>query len=180
MPYVCELRRLAAQPAMAVRRTIHPDRASAAIVEAFAAVGRFLRENGGRPTGVTYARFLGLDLDQVRVEVGFTVAELLLSAGDVIALELPAGEVVVTRHVGPYEGLSAAQDALEAWMSANGRTAAGPAWEVYLNGPPDTTDPAQFDTDVYVPLTPANAGATLAARQRAGGPPTRRSIPDPL
>ncbi len=154
MAYDCTVRTLRAQPSMAVRRVAPVAEAGPAVVEAFTAVGQYLHEHGGRPAGETYARFLSIDPESVQVEVGFTVEELLPAEGDVQPGELPAGEVVVTLHQGPYEQLPEATAALQAWMRANGRQAAGAAWEVYLNGPPDVTEPEQFETEVFMPLVP--------------------------
>ncbi len=157
MPYVCTVRALRAQPSMAVKRVVPAAKASRAVVDAFTAVGRYLHDHGGRPAGETYARFLALDDDTVRVEVGFTVAELLPGEGDVLPAELPAGEAVVTLHQGPYEQLPAAAAALETWAREHGRRPAGAAWEVYLNGPPDVTEPEQYETEVFLPLAPVGA-----------------------
>jgi effector-binding domain-containing protein len=55
----------------------------------------------------------------------------LVAVGDVRPVELPAGEVATTTHVGAYAGLGAAHDAVLAWCRANSRTPAGPRWEVY-------------------------------------------------
>lgn len=158
MGYVCTVRTLRPQPSMAVRRVVPAGEAGSAVVDAFSAVGRYLHDHGGRPAGETYARFLTIGSERVHVEVGFTVAELLAPEGDVLPAELPAGEAVVTLHQGAYERLPEATAALEAWMREHGREPAGPAWEVYLNGPPDVTDPEQFETEVYMPLAPL-AGA---------------------
>jgi effector-binding domain-containing protein len=71
----------------------------------------------------------------------------------VVAVELPAGEVACTTHIGPYEGLPQAYEAIEAWMKQHGREAAGSTiWEEYLTGP--ETPPEQTRTDIYGPLKP--------------------------
>ena len=157
MEYVCTVRTLRAQPSMAVRRDVPAEKAGSAVVDAFTAVGRYLHDHGGRRAGETYARFLTMGTDSVHVEVGFTVTELLPADGDVLPTELPAGEAVMTLHQGPYELLPGATAALESWMHEHGRQPAGAPWEVYLNGPPDVTEPEQFETEVYIPLAPLRA-----------------------
>lgn len=155
MSYVCTLRDLGAQLAMSVRHEVPPGDAGSAVVDAFSAVGRYLKDVGGRPVGETYARFFRIGGDAVNVEVGFTVLELLPPEGPVQASELPACQAITTIHRGPYERLPDAVAALEEWMQVHGRTAAGPFWEVYLNGPPDVTEPEEFETEVIMPLAPA-------------------------
>jgi effector-binding domain-containing protein len=58
----------------------------------------------------------------------------------------PAGDAVTAVHRGPYPEIRDAYDAIERWLAANGRRAAGPSWEVY--GDPGD-DPAQLRTDVF-------------------------------
>jgi AraC family transcriptional regulator len=152
MPYICTLRRLQHQPAMAVRCEVPPADVAAATIAGFRTVDEFLRRSGATPAGGTYARYLRIGRESLHLEVGFTVRELLPAGGPVQPLELPAGEAVVTLHRGPYERLPEAVAALEDWMREHGRVAAGPHWEVYLNGPPDVTAPELFETEVFVPL----------------------------
>ena len=65
------------------------------------------------------------------IEFGVGMTAPLVAVGDVRPVELPAGEVATTTHVGAYSGLGAAHDAVLAWCRANARTPAGPRWEVY-------------------------------------------------
>lgn len=73
------------------------------------------------------------------------------TVGAVEPLETPSGLVATTTHIGDYGALSFAHDAVHAWCRANGRTQAGPSWEVYGHWNPD---PAQCRTDIYYLLAP--------------------------
>lgn len=44
---------------------------------------------------------------------------------------LPAGKVLATTHLGPYQLLSEAHQAMERYCAENQITMAGPAWELY-------------------------------------------------
>lgn len=68
------------------------------------------------------------------------------AAGAVIPLETPHGPVAMTTHVGDYGRLGDANTAILEWCRANGRTLAGPSWEVYGHWDPD---PAKLRTEVY-------------------------------
>jgi effector-binding domain-containing protein len=76
------------------------------------------------------------------------------------AQELPAGTFASLLHVGPYDGVGAAYDALGSWIGSNGMIVAGPPREVYLSEP--DTPPGQIRTIVEFPVTaraaPAVAG----------------------
>lgn len=69
--------------------------------------------------------------DVPHVEVGVEVNRPFESAGPVVSSALPAGEVAVTVHRGPYRNLGSAHGAVLEWCAANGRVPAGPRWEIY-------------------------------------------------
>ena len=89
--------------------------------------------------------------DAPSVEVGVEVVDSFLSGGAVVSSLLPAGEVAMTVHRGPYDGLSSAHRAIWEWCAANGREVAGPRWEIYGDW---HEDPSQLETEVYYLLRP--------------------------
>ena len=84
--------------------------------------------------------------DVPNVEVGVEVSGRFPAAGDVVASTLPAGTAAMTTHIGPYDRLGDAHDAIHTWCAANGHTLAGPRWEIYGDW---HEDPAQLETEVY-------------------------------
>jgi effector-binding domain-containing protein len=88
-----------------------------------------------------------LDLsDTPDVEVGVELDQPVEVHPPVRRSELPAGEVVMTVHRGPYERLGDAYDALHEWCAANGRRLASTRWEVYGH---HSDDPDQRLTEIY-------------------------------
>ncbi len=88
-----------------------------------------------------------LYLDDVpHVEVGVELDRPCPLTGRVVASALPAGQVAMTVHRGSYAGLESAHRAVLDWCAANGRSPAGPRWEVYG---PHSDDPAEVWTEVY-------------------------------
>jgi effector-binding domain-containing protein len=71
-------------------------------------------------------------------------------------MTIPAGEVAVARHVGPYEEMGLAEHALYAWAEEHRREPAGPIRELYLNDP-EEVDAAAIETEVILPITPRSA-----------------------
>jgi len=69
--------------------------------------------------------------------------------------ELPAGTFVTLLHVGPYDTIGAAYEAVFPWIAAHGYAVAGPPREVYLSEP--ETPPEQIRTIVEVPVVEAAA-----------------------
>ncbi len=88
--------------------------------------------------------------DVPHVEVGVELRESCPLTGRVVASALPAGQVAMTVHRGPYADLAAAHRAVLDWCAAQGRRPVGPRWEVYG---PHNDDPAEVWTEVYYLLT---------------------------
>jgi effector-binding domain-containing protein len=59
---------------------------------------------------------------------------------------LPAGTVAYTRHRGQYEGIPNAHRAIIDWAGREGRTLAGPRWEIYGHW---RDNPDELHTEVY-------------------------------
>lgn len=115
--------------------------------EVFAALAR----QGIDPVGPPFARYDLLG-DRFVMEAGAPVAGQVVPDGRVIAGTLPGGPVAITTHVGPYDQLGDAVDALTTWVVAQGSTPAGAHWEVYYSDPILEPDPATWRTDVVLPM----------------------------
>jgi len=128
------------------------DRAFPAVMAAVAAAGF---EPGGPP----FSRYFAFGPDRVECEAGVTIADLpggprrsFDGVGDVQPGELPAGQVAVTWHVGPYTTLSRSWGALTAWVAEQGREPAGAFWEVYWTDPRTQHDSSQWRTELIIPI----------------------------
>ncbi len=88
---------------------------------------------------------------QLDIDFGVGLAGPFVASGKVHEVELPAGEVATTTHVGSYAGLGAAHDAVLAWCRASSRSPAGPRWEVYGHW----TEGEPPRTEIYYLLRPA-------------------------
>ena len=84
--------------------------------------------------------------DVPHVEVGVELRQPCPLTGRVVASTLPAGEVAMSVHHGPYADLGEAHQAVHDWCAAHGRRPAGPRWEVYG---PHRADPAEVWTEVH-------------------------------
>jgi effector-binding domain-containing protein len=79
------------------------------------------------------------------VDFGIEVSRAFEPAGDVVPTETPAGEAAVAVHVGGYDQLRRAHDAIHAWRAREGRTVAGTSWEIYGDW---SDDPSAIETTV--------------------------------
>lgn len=73
------------------------------------------------------------------IAFGVQVVRPFESEGEVVCTETPAGEVVMTTHIGSYGRLAAAYDAIHSWQATTGRTFGGLSWEIYGDWTDDAT-----------------------------------------
>ena len=105
----------------------------------------FLRAQAGfRPDGRNVAVYWDA-AGEGSIEVGVEVVARFEATDEVVCSATPAGMVAVTTHLGPYDGLGAAHQAVREWIRQNGREIAMPYWEIYGHW---NDDPAKVRTDV--------------------------------
>ena len=83
--------------------------------------------------------------EAMNIDFGVQVARPFEWESNVRCIETPAGEVASTVHVGPYDGLGAAHDAIHAWCAAHNRKIARVSWEIYGDW---NDDPALLETTI--------------------------------
>jgi hypothetical protein len=62
----------------------------------------------------------------------------------------PAGTAATVTYFGPYDRMRPAHEAIHVWARDNGRSLAGPSWEVYGHW---SDDPAKLQTDIFYLLS---------------------------
>lgn len=92
--------------------------------------------------------------DDVDVEMGLPLAHdaRLAETADAHACQLPGGAVAYTIHEGPYGSIGAAYDAIHGWLREQGHRPQGPPREIYLVGPGQDITPAEYRTEIDVPV----------------------------
>jgi effector-binding domain-containing protein len=132
----------------AVRREVAPGEVGSAWGPAVGKVWDFIRSQPGLRTD-GHNIFLYHHSTQpgapILCDFGVEVTRRFETAGEVYATETPGGEAAVAVHLGPYDRMNEAYNAIDRWMAANRRESAGHSWEIY--GDP-TPDPAHTETTV--------------------------------
>ncbi|HEX3578323.1 MAG TPA: GyrI-like domain-containing protein [Thermoanaerobaculia bacterium] len=126
----------------AVRREVAAGRVGDVWRPALDQVWAFLRTQPGLRTD-GHNIFLYHHGDPMRADFGVEVTREFAASGEVRPVRTPGGEAAVVRHVGPYDGLSAAHSAIHAWTKESGRSLAGTSWEIYGDW---NEDPAKLET----------------------------------
>lgn len=143
-------------PLVFVSRTslMSPEAIGAAMGEAFGTLAAFMSGRKITPVGPPLALYHGYDEKEIRFDVGFPVppADRGMVEGEVKSGETPAGRALKTVHTGPYAKLRETYNGIMKHMEAEGLTAAGFSWEVYVTDP-DKTPENQLITEIYFPLS---------------------------
>ncbi len=119
--------------------------------KAFNEVASYLERKGAGPVGTPFARYLPTSDSRFEVEAGFVASTPTSGEGDVEPSDLPGGLAAVTVHVGPYDTMEPAYEAIRTWVHAHGGEPVGGAWEVYLSDPNADPDPTNWRTEIVQP-----------------------------
>jgi effector-binding domain-containing protein len=88
--------------------------------------------------------------DVINLEVGVELDAPFAGHGEVVGSATPAGAVATAVHLGPYDRLPEAHQAIRRWCADHGYTVAGPNWEIYGHWMDEwNNDPAKIRTDVF-------------------------------
>jgi effector-binding domain-containing protein len=110
-------------------------------------VWAFLRANGDLGPGHNLFLYHHPERrsEPMDIDFGVQVSRRFEPQGDVRCIETPAGEVASTVHVGPYDRLGDAHNAIHAWCSAKDRKIGPASWEIYGDW---NDDPALLQTTI--------------------------------
>jgi effector-binding domain-containing protein len=143
MEYQAQVIQVEPQLTAVVRCRTSQNQLSTVVPQLCGEVWNFLRAgNFPRP-----GRHLAVYFDgEMNIEVGVEVFQHFAGDGRVVCSATPAGMVATTAHVGPYNRLGEAHNAVCKWCADNGHALAGPSWEVYGHW---TDDVSKLRTDVF-------------------------------
>ena len=150
-----EITQTAAQLTAIIHLTIPRDEIRAVMGPGIAELMAAVATQGIAPSGPWFTHHLRMDPGIFDFEISVPVTVPVVAAGRVKAGALPAAKVARTVYRGPYEGLGAAWEEFNAWITANGHVPASDLWEVYLAGPESNADPTTWRTELNRPLTQA-------------------------
>jgi len=145
---IVSVQTVAARKLAAVRRRVTIGSVGTAWKPALDQVWAFLRTHPGLRTDGhnVFLYHHPASRDQpMDVDFGVEIVRAFEPEGDVRAAETPAGEVATATHVGAYDQIHRAHDAIHAWRAQQNRTFAGLSWEIYGDW---SDDPSKLETTV--------------------------------
>jgi AraC family transcriptional regulator len=111
-----------------------------------------LNAEGAKIAGVPFSRYHGVAGAELDLEAGLPINKPIAETGRIKNSVLPGGRAVVTWHIGPYEKLKPAHEALKSYLDANALKSRGGPWELYWTDPGVVPDPAKWRTQLVMPI----------------------------
>ena len=142
------------QPIVSVREQLEQQELPAFFGRAFGELYAHLGRHGVPPRGEPFMIYHAFGPDGIDAEVCLPVPTVVPGTERVTYRERPAVTVAETLHVGPYDELGGAYQALTEWIADHGFATAGPVRERYLNEPGPGVPPATYRTIVQIPIEP--------------------------
>ncbi|EHR52505.1 transcriptional regulator, effector-binding domain/component [Saccharomonospora marina XMU15] len=139
------------QPTLVARATLFVDEIGPWLGQAYQRIAEVIAGSDSYPIGPPFARYRMLDDDRFDIEAGFPIPAPVEGRGDVHASALPGGPAAITVHVGGYDEMEPAYEALASWVADHGGELAGDAWENYLTNPEEEPDPGSWRTEIVQP-----------------------------
>ena len=135
MEYTIKILELQDQPTLTMRAIYPVEKLPEFFGTAYGSVMAYMQELGEAPAGMPFGIYYNLDMSALDIEAGFPVARVLPGKGKISASIIPGGKYISTTHVGSYDSMKPAYDALNEWAKRNCYEPTGIAYEYYLNDP---------------------------------------------
>lgn len=133
--YSVEIVERGAQPTVVIRARVELSGIAVFLGGAFAEIAALLHDQHVAIAGPPFARYQGQQGGVWVVEAGFPYSGAPQAHGRARLAALPAGPTARTLHVGPYEDVVGAYEALYDWLKQHGYRPLEQAWESYLDEP---------------------------------------------
>ena len=104
-----------------------------------------------RARGINAGRHVAVYLNgNIDLEVGVEVRGTFEESGGIVHSSTPAGLVASAIHLGPYQELGAAHEAIRVACAASGHQLTGVSWEIYGHWQSEwDANPSAIRTDVF-------------------------------
>lgn len=152
MAYEILTANLPASEAVAIRTTIPMPELQDFFNGAFLELNEVIRAGGGQTVGPPFVRYYSVTANAVDVEAVMTVDQKVPVSGRVKPLHLNAAQAAIVRHVGRYDKMKPAYDAINQWMANNGKHPIEAPREVYVTTGAEVPDPSEWVTLVEQPI----------------------------
>ena len=152
MMYQITRREVPAQAILSIRERLAVSELPAFFGRAWGELYHHLKALGVDPSGGPFALYHAFGPDGIDAEACVPYIGDITASGRITARVLPAATVAETLHVGPYDELTNAYDAVHDWVAGEGFESVGPQREIYLTEPGPDVPPSTYRTVIQLPI----------------------------
>ena len=132
MAYEILTANLPASDAVSIRTTIPMAQLQDFFGPAFHELSEIIRTGGANPAGPPFVRYYSVTPRAVDLEAVMSCDQPVVGAGRIKAVHLDASQAAIVRHVGHYEKMKPAYEAITNWMRNNDKHPSEMPREVYV------------------------------------------------
>ncbi len=130
-----ELIETTSQPVLSIRKTTSVGNLPQELGAAYQSIMAYLEELGKQPADAPFTCYYNMDMENLDVEMGFPVSEVIPGKGHINASQIPPGKKATALYSGPYQEMGPTYEALTQWVIDNGHEPTGVVYELYYNSP---------------------------------------------
>ncbi len=150
MDYKIEETTLGDTPVLSIRLSTSMARIAEDIGRCFGAIYGYAGQAGFTPSAPPFILYFEMAMkEDFEMEVCAPVTGQGEGEGEIGFRTVPGGKCIATRHVGPYEDIGAAYEALISYARDKGLEFVLPCREVYLTDPDKVKSPAENVTEIF-------------------------------
>lgn len=152
MEYKVEETQLGDMSALGIRVKTDLARIGEDVGRCFGAIYEFAGPAGLVPAGPPFVLYFEMEVQEdFEMEVCAPVMGQGNGEGEIEYRVVPGGKFITTKHIGPYDEVGGAFEALLSYSREKGLKLTMPAREVYLTDPNQVKSPAENVTEVLIP-----------------------------
>lgn len=141
------------QPVLSIRMNTRVENLPSVIGESYEKIARYLEELDVEAAGSPFVAYYNMDMENLDVEMGFPVDDVVPGDHDMCPGEIGEGKVISCMYEGPYEGMSAVYEKMNEYIRDKGFTAKGIAYETYYNPPDEVRSTEELLTRIDLPVS---------------------------
>lgn len=135
MSYIFQIIETEKQPVLSVQTTTSVDKMPDLLGAVYSSIVNYMIENGEEPLGPAFVAYYNMDMENLKLEIGFPIAKEMAGKGDITLSNIPAGKKATGFHKGPYNEIGLLYDRLAMWIGEKGYEPTGVVYEYYYNSP---------------------------------------------
>lgn len=138
-------------PVISVRKKTTVGKLPTELGKAYGSIVNYLTGLGETPVGPAFAAYYNMDMEDLDVEMGFPLENVVDSSEELVVKEIPGGKQISYMYKGSYAEMEPTYNEMMLYMAENGLEPTGIAYEFYYNAP-DEVPEKELLTKIMFPL----------------------------